>query len=145
MADFVWNLFSDVDHKASPFRFPLHWKITSDSTEVSEFRSLVFWLQLCLLNANHVHISSFKEIFQKWQFSMDAVGVPLKNAKLVLVYTRAFLIKHWGHFIILTICYRLLRTVGTLPSLCRLGSHNLGNHNLGAVGHHTVEVILGLA
>ena len=63
VADFVGNLFWDVDHKApSPSRFPLHWSITTDSTEVSEFMSLVFWLQLRLLNANHVLISCFKEI-----------------------------------------------------------------------------------
>ena len=82
----------DVDHKASPSGFPLHWSITSDSTEVFEFRSIVFWLQLPLLNVNHVHISSFKEISQKWLLSMDAIGIPLKNAKMALVHTRAFLI-----------------------------------------------------
>ena len=92
MADFVGNLFSDEYHKASSSCSSLHWSIMSDSTEVYEFRSIVFWLQLRLLNTNHVHISSFKEIFQKWYFSMDAVVVPLRNAKLALVYTIAFLI-----------------------------------------------------
>ena len=90
MADFIGNMFLDVDHKASCF--PLHWSITSDSTEVSEFRSLVFWLQLRFLNENYIHIGSFKEILQRCYFSMDAVGVPLKIAKFVLLYTRALLI-----------------------------------------------------
>ena len=73
----------------SPSRFPQHWSITSDSTDASELRSIVVWLQLRLLNVSHVYISSFK-ISQKWKFSMDANGIPLKNAKLVLVYTRSY-------------------------------------------------------
>ena len=77
MVDFAGDLFSDVYRKA-PLPLTLHWPITLDSTEVYEFRSFVFWPQLCLLNANHVDISSLKAIIQKW---MDAVGVPLKNAK----------------------------------------------------------------
>ena len=41
-----------------------------------------------------------KEIFLKWQLSTDAVGVRLINTKLVLVYTRAFHILHWGHILV---------------------------------------------
>ena len=54
MADSIWNLSLDVDHRTSLSRFPLHCSITTDSTEVSKFKSLVFLLQLRLFNASHV-------------------------------------------------------------------------------------------
>ena len=76
----------------------MHWSITSDSTEVSEFRSSMLWLLLYLMDAHHVHIISFKKIFHNWWFSMDAVGATLKNMELGLLHTRALLISHHGLF-----------------------------------------------
>ena len=58
-------MFSDVDNKAR-LSLPPALSTASDITEVSEFRILLFWLQPRVLDANHVLISSIKEIFQKW-------------------------------------------------------------------------------